>query len=299
MNGWLRNRQDMIKMQGFRFLLVLLLVGICYIGPGYAGELGDAAPPLKVSKWIKGKPVNVAQNGKKEVYVIVFWSTGCPHCLEAMDFINDLGKTLKKHNVVFIGVTDDNPEEIEAFGDSKKNKINYRITLDDNDQTKELYMESFNIEGVPHAFIVNQEKKIAWEGHPLDGMDAALKAILDGSYDLRGKQLAARAKRLATAYVYMAALTREDDLTKEIGLRAFQYGKNDANFLSWFASIIIEDQKQPDLDLAYQIIKRSYDLSGDHNYSVLTTYAKVLQKMGKEKEADLFRQKALKLKDSE
>ena len=40
-------------------------------------RVGDAAPPIKYAKWIKGNPVDKL-NGEN-LYVLEFWATWCDH----------------------------------------------------------------------------------------------------------------------------------------------------------------------------------------------------------------------------
>ncbi len=286
-----------MKKFGCAFILVLC---IAFIGnAGFAMELGDFAPSLKISKWVKGKPVDLIKDRKKTVSILVFWSTSCPHCREAMVLLDKLQKTYKDRDVIFIGITDDDPDEVMEFITKHEGEISFTIALDDNGGSDELYMEGFDADGVPHAFIVNQDGRIAWEGHPLDEMEMVLEEIMAGEYDLQGKRMTARAKRLATVYIYMATRTREYDITGIIGDRAYQYGKKDAEFLQWFARMIITDKNKPDLALAYKVIKQAYQVSGHKKGSVLKTYSRILRKMGKDKEAEVFRRKALKAKKAE
>ena len=66
-----------VMMLNCRSLLTLLVV---WAGVGaLADDLGDKAPPLKIAKWVKGQPVNLA-DAKNKIHVIEFWSTRCPVC---------------------------------------------------------------------------------------------------------------------------------------------------------------------------------------------------------------------------
>ncbi|MFP6900671.1 MAG: hypothetical protein VCA36_06985, partial [Opitutales bacterium] len=55
--------------------LLIFAGALVLAGPLFAAELGDDAPPLKVSKWIKGKKIDFAKGKGEKVYVVEFWQT--------------------------------------------------------------------------------------------------------------------------------------------------------------------------------------------------------------------------------
>ena len=63
--------------------------------------IGDPAPSLKYSKWIKGNPIKGFEDGK--VYVLEFWATWCVPCIKAMPHLSELAKKYKS-TTTFIGV---------------------------------------------------------------------------------------------------------------------------------------------------------------------------------------------------
>jgi hypothetical protein len=57
-------------------------------------------------------------------------------------------------------------------------------------------MDAFGIRGIPHAFIVDKQGRIVWDGHPMANLEKVLDEIVAGKYDLdkARKKSAARAK---------------------------------------------------------------------------------------------------------
>jgi hypothetical protein len=97
----------------------------------------------------------------------------------------------------------------------------------DGGKTSEGYMEAFGASGIPHAFIVNKAGEVAWEGHPMSGLDKVLDEMIAGKYDMKaaqakaakaaegGKQQAEIQKKLS-AYARAIMAGDEGDATKKL-----------------------------------------------------------------------------------
>ena len=175
-----------------KFVSTLALVIACAAGLR-AAELGDPAKPLDIKEWVKGKAVTLAEGKGKTIYVVEFWATWCPPCRTSIPHLTEMQKKFKDKGVVFIGVTREEPDVVKKFVEKMGDKMDYTVAIDAG-KTSEGYMQAFGIGGIPHAFIVDKEGKIAWEGHPMDGLDKVLDAIIAGKYDLNeAKAKAAKA----------------------------------------------------------------------------------------------------------
>ena len=147
----------------------------------------DKAPELRVAKYYQGQEIKKFEKGK--VYVVEFWATWCGPCIEAIPHMNELSKK-QKGKAEFIGVNiwDEEAgqdERIKKFVTDMGDKMSYRVAVD----TTEMYMTSKWMEasysnGIPTAFIVNQEGNIAWIGHPMD-IEEPLQQIIDKKYDIK------------------------------------------------------------------------------------------------------------------
>jgi thiol-disulfide isomerase/thioredoxin len=168
-------------------MLLLCAVGISLQTAAASLNLGDAAPPLKVGKWVKGEPVKKFEPGK--VYVVEFWATWCGPCRESIPHVSQLQKQYDA-NVTFIGqnILEQDDSAVPAFVKEMGDKMNYRVALDDktaepNGAMAKTWMEAAGQNGIPCAFIINQETKIAWIGHPME-MEEPLEQIVAGKYDV-------------------------------------------------------------------------------------------------------------------
>lgn len=137
--------------------------------------VGDKAPELKIDKWVKGTEVKSFESGK--VYVVEFWATWCPPCRKAIPHNTKLAKDLGK-DVTIIGVaaserkdkdgSDKRLEKLEAFVKEQGDKMGYTIGFDGDRESSKLWMEAAGQNGIPTAFVVGGDGKIAWIGNPLD-----------------------------------------------------------------------------------------------------------------------------------
>ena len=152
--------------------------------------IGDPAPKLEVKSFVKGEPVKALEPGK--FYVVEFWATWCGPCRSTIPHLTELQK--KHSDVTFIGVSiaEHDPSKVKPFVDEMGDKMEYRVALDavpdkgdpsDGAMSKN-WMEAAGQGGIPTAFIINKDNKIAWIGHPA-GMDEPLEKIVSGSWDLK------------------------------------------------------------------------------------------------------------------
>lgn len=229
----------------------------------------------------------------RSIFVIEFWQTDCPHCLESLPYLSILQDKYKKEGVVFIGITSEDAATVRAFLKGNQD-AEYALAVDDEDKTYDAYMGMFNVSGVPHAFIVGPKGRVLWQGHPMDNLESVLEQIVAGRYNLGEARNAHKALKLLSAYVYLAVETEEHDLVRRTGERVYAYGRNHPGLLMKLARFILTNQKikKPDLELAASAAKRACAATGDTDPEALDIYATVLQRMGAWEEAAAMRTKA-------
>ena len=184
-----------------RLILALAALAVAVPPALPAAVLGDPAAPLKLAEWVKGQPVQLAEGKGKTVYVVEFWATWCPPCRASIPHLTQLQKKYKDKGVVFIGISDEKPATVKKFVEQMADKMDYRVALDQDRKTSGGYLEAYDISGIPHAFIVDKEGRVVWNGHPMGGLEAALDQVLAGKLDLaKEKQRAAAQKKLEQLY---------------------------------------------------------------------------------------------------
>lgn len=146
--------------------------------------VGSDAPKLNIREWIKGEKVEEFKEG--QVYVVEFWATWCAPCRKSIPHLTKLQKDFGD-SVIFIGISSENDVElIRNFVNEWGEKMEYRVAADSNQQTSRDWMTAAGQNGIPCAFVVGVDKKIAWIGnpiHPEGELDKVLAKVADGRYD--------------------------------------------------------------------------------------------------------------------
>ncbi|MCH2145321.1 MAG: TlpA family protein disulfide reductase [Phycisphaerales bacterium] len=152
---------------------------------------GDAPPP----SFEKGK-----------TYVVEFWATWCGPCLKSIPHLNDLSQRLRRKGVMFIGVSDENPDKVSDFVKKKGSGMSYTVISDVKKDYNKAYMSAAGQKGIPTAFIVGPTGNIVYIGHPMeDEFERVLMLCSDGKYD---PELSERAQPLMDA-VEVSIATRD------------------------------------------------------------------------------------------
>ncbi|MHC4090457.1 MAG: redoxin domain-containing protein, partial [Planctomycetota bacterium] len=157
----------------------------------WAAELGigDAAPKLEVTKWVKGQPVDLAAAKGSQIVVLEFWATWCSPCIESIPHLTELQQEYADKNVVIVGVSphDSNNtlEMVQKFVEKNGEKMGYAIAFDQEGKSEEAFMKAAGEEGLPSAFVIDKAGRVAWIGDPRDGLDTALADMVAGKYDIK------------------------------------------------------------------------------------------------------------------
>lgn len=150
-------------------------------------KVGSPAPPIKVAKWVKGKPVEDLSKG---VYVVEFWATWCGPCKTSIPHLTELAKKFAG-KVTFAGVSvwEQNPSDfknVEDFVTTMGDKMDYNVAIDGEPKfmTNE-WMTAGGQNGIPAAFIV-KDNQVVWIGHPMT-MEPVLAKVVDGTFNVQNQ----------------------------------------------------------------------------------------------------------------
>lgn len=118
--------------------------------------VGRIAPDFSWKEEGKDYKLSTLNDGEK--YLLVFWSTGCSHCLKEVPLLYDFMKTHDKTSVIAFGIEQ---EDLEWNEYVKKlyGWHNVMGTHPDNKWENEV-VRTYQLVGTPTYFILNQDKKI-------------------------------------------------------------------------------------------------------------------------------------------
>ena len=185
-------------------ITALLTVMACPLAAAnpYPLMVGDQAPKLLISKWIKGDPI--ADFAQGTTYVVEFWATWCPPCNESIPHLTEVQKKFgEKATVIGVNIWEPNQADVPPFVQAKAEKMDYHVGLDTYDDPKggegakdgkwahdhglmsKTWMAASGWDqiGIPTAFIINQQGKVAWIGDPMV-LEKPLAGIVDGKWNL-------------------------------------------------------------------------------------------------------------------
>ncbi|MEM7200680.1 MAG: TlpA disulfide reductase family protein [Planctomycetota bacterium] len=267
--------------------------------------IGAPAPALSIGEWVKGDPVDGFESD--HVYVVEFWATWCGPCIAGMPHLTDLQAEYgDKVTILGVNIWDD-PEKVQPFMENPvamhdkpgDEVMGYTVAIEEkhdegnvrNGKMAAAWMDAAGRSGIPTAFIVDQQQRIAWIGHPMS-MDKPLAKVVAGEWDIQ-QAAADHAAQLAAA----AEISRYFELFEASKFdAAYQLGHklvagpmaNSAGRLNTVAWMIVDPDATPakqDLKLALAAAKRASELTDDEDPAILDTLAKVHFDMGNTAEA--------------
>jgi thiol-disulfide isomerase/thioredoxin len=156
---------------------------------GQTLSIGDKAPALEVSQWVKGDKIERLE--KDQTYVVEFWATWCGPCKVSIPHLTELQKKYQDKGVKIIGVSvmETDPKDVEPFVKKMGDKMEYSVAIDDMPKGDDAnpgkmaknWLMASQSEGIPTAFIV-KTGKIAWIGHPMD-LEERLEKVISPKFD--------------------------------------------------------------------------------------------------------------------
>lgn len=149
----------------FAAALALVTASVLHATAG-KNNVGTVIDDLKVR--YSGKSPEL----KGRAYVLEFWATWCPPCRTSIPHLNEIYGKYKARGLEIIGVTQEDRQTVRNF--TKDVPIEYTVAHD----TYGKLNDQFQIQGIPHAMIVDKTGKIVWEGHPSSLPEAQLESVL-------------------------------------------------------------------------------------------------------------------------
>jgi thiol-disulfide isomerase/thioredoxin len=178
---------------------VIVAAAFCQVVSAQELTLGSKAPKLELKKFIKGEEVKGFEKGK--IYVVELWATWCGPCRTTIPHLTELQKKHKDLTIIGVAILEEDQDAVPDFVEEMGDKMDYRVALDLVPEGEEPtegkvvtnWMKPAEQQGIPTAFIINGDSKIAWIGHPSE-MEEPLDQIIEGKWDL-----VAEAKKMVDA----------------------------------------------------------------------------------------------------
>jgi hypothetical protein len=164
-------------------ILATSVVALCLLAPATAAQeqkgVGSKPPKLADVEWLRGRPLKQFKRGT--TYVLYFWATTARNCGRTVPLLEEARDKHKKKRVELIGINIWSRSGLmpaETFLEKREGFMDFPIARDTNGATAKTWDKLVGLRSVPRVVIIDNNGLIAWSGHPFDGVDVALEAIL-------------------------------------------------------------------------------------------------------------------------
>lgn len=265
--------------------------------------LGSKAPELSIAEWVRGDSVSSFKPG--HTYVVEFWASWCGPCIAAFPHLAEI-QSRHSDEVTVIGVNiweqSTGTERAEMVREFVANhpEMRYSVALEDENKMSETWMRPAGRQGIPAAFIVDGEGRIAWIGHPMS-MDEPLAEIIKGEYDMKAAEEALRKEELMMqAFMGLRrSVAAEEwnqayDIGRALMLESFAEMPDGLNAVAWFLADA-DDAPEKCYKLAYQAATKAAQMTDWEDWSILDTYALAAYRNGDRQKAIEWQTKAIEM----
>ena len=159
---------------------IVILLACLAPNIGLGGLVGEPAPPLNVSEWIKGKPVEVKAG--TNIFVVEIWETKSANSASITN-LNEIQRRFKTNGVVVVAVSDEPAGKIKEFVQHDGSNIEYAVAADNKRHTSLTYMKPIGQRGIPFVFVVGTNGDMLWHGTPRQKLGEVLAEITAGRFD--------------------------------------------------------------------------------------------------------------------
>ena len=170
----------------------MIILSLCAALLAAPAAAAPKAPNFKVSV-VRNAPVtkiNGLRDLKGKVVFLDFWATWCAPCVAGLPRVNALVDALKGEPVVFLSVTDEPAETIEAF--RKTHEIKAWIGIDEPQSS----LKAYRVSSRPAGYLIGKDGTLLATILPNDLKEKDLRDALAGRF---APQPSARRRPVKTA----------------------------------------------------------------------------------------------------
>ena len=150
----------------------------------------------------------------------------------------------------FVGVSTDGQRtvaNVKPFVRKMGDKMDYIVAIDKDGATAKAYRDAHYVQGVPHAFVIDQKGRVVWVGDPMKGLEEVIEKVVSGKFDLEAakkkmapvyekRRRAWMNEQYITEYFRLVQSSSGEKEAAEFGQKLLDIGKDNAelvNRLSW------------------------------------------------------------------
>ncbi len=239
-------------------------------GAPSSARVGDQAPRLEITDWVKGGPIDLTKG--TNIYLIEF----CGGLTRTSDMgLTNLSYLQNKYQsigVVAAAICEEPADLLRDFVKTQSTKINYAVAADGRPMAM-TFMHTFNQMAYPSVFVVGQGGKVLWYGHPLRGLEDVLEQLKSGQYTTQWAARKVADRKQMEMYLNLAS--RNDPKAPQIGQMMLAVRTNDGPALLDLAFRIASDGylEKRDAALANAALDRAASLSPTNAFRVAWTRA--------------------------
>lgn len=170
-------------MKYFSTALLIMLTSIVElksVSAQSAIKIGNDAPPINVTDWLKHKPISVELRNR--MIVLEFWATWCGPCIQAVPHMNELQEKYDPNDVLFLSLTYEHVDKVNRT----LNRIPFSsaVATDSSRATQIAYGDGkTGLEAYPLSIVIDKENKIRWIGQPTELTHSVIDEIYETNFE--------------------------------------------------------------------------------------------------------------------